>query len=87
MAIVAEYSNEIKQALERRQQCVAEVKARGAEATAVQREFIKLVDSTKFGLQAVKGIKRKMGILGKIEQAEREQDLASRRSDKVSRRP
>ena len=80
---IAEYSNEVKQALERRQQCVAEVKARGAEATAVQREFIKLVDSTKFGLQAVKGIKRKMGILGKIEQAEREQDLASRRSDKV----
>ena len=34
---IAEYSNEVKQALERRQQCVAEVKAREVKATAVQR--------------------------------------------------
>ena len=73
---IAEYSSEVKQALERREQCVAEVKARETEAKDVQREFITLVDSTKFGLQSVKGIKRKMGILGKIERAEREQELA-----------
>jgi hypothetical protein len=80
---IAEYSAEVKQALERKQQCIAAVKEREVESNSAKKEFIKLVDMDKFGKGKIADIKRREKALSKIEQAEMASEFATKASEKI----